>query len=889
VEIYDRNYGKDDPNYKFPAEYQPFIVGNLPFDQIDKAYKGYNYAINLNSIKQSQSMFARRVFDLLASNTVTVSNFSRGIRLMFGDLLISTDNGMEALRQLEALVDNEQSTRKLRLAALRKVMREHTYQDRLAYVLSKVRNQDNQSLLPNIVVNSYAKNQQQADSIFNSFQQQSHANKSLVLVVPGGFEPANVPEDERILIIAAPKAQDQNLIDLGSPKDWLAVMVPDDYYGTNYLLDLAIATRYAQAPVIGKATIYVFSTNSGINISNKGEQYRRVSQIPARSGIIKINQAENITLREWVGTLYTKQLEHQDALSIDEFNYCKNAGVDDFHSTQKMIVDDLPRLNSGLALQDIISQAEQIPPEAQDSTATPHLNGNDLAALFYQPPARTQVSISVQGKLLQIDSALEDGKHEYWYSIQDHLPQELGAKDGHLAFYLEVTPGLNIQLTLLFLDAQKQRISHVVKTANRNQEAELPAGTKYVRLGLRVYAAGSARIHALLLGHRKLQPAEILATGEHLLLTNHYPSDNDLYRNGFVHSRVVAYKKQGLKVDVFRLRNGEPLSYHEFGNVDCITGSQEALHQLLTSGHHKSVLVHFLDEDMWDVLKHHIDQTKMVVWVHGAEIQPFHRREYNYNTEEARKTGKIQSEKRMKFWRSLLQSMPSNLQLVFVSQYFAEEVMEDLGFRLPESQYKIIHNPIDTNLFHHETKPAEQRMRILSVRPYASAKYANDLSVEAILKLSKKPWFNELEFRIIGDGILFEETLSPLRKFRNIHIEQRFLSQKEIAQLHKSYGLFLCPTRMDAQGVSRDEAMSSGLVPVTNAVAAIPEFVDRNSGILAPGEDAEAMAEGIERLYHNPELFAAMSKEAARRVRTQTSNELIIKQEFQEIVDIEDS
>jgi len=80
LEIYDRNYGKNDPNYQFPEEYQQYIVGTLPFDQIDKAYKGYRYAINLNSIKQSQSMFARRVFELLASNTITISNFSRGIR-----------------------------------------------------------------------------------------------------------------------------------------------------------------------------------------------------------------------------------------------------------------------------------------------------------------------------------------------------------------------------------------------------------------------------------------------------------------------------------------------------------------------------------------------------------------------------------------------------------------------------------------------------------------------------------------------------------------------------------------------------------------------------------------------------------------------------------------
>ena len=118
--------GKNDPNYQFPPEYQPYIVGTLPFDQIDKAYKGYRYAINLNSIKQSQTMFARRVFELLASNTITVSNFSRGVRLLFGDLVITTDSGSEMVRHLNKVANDDTHSRKLRLAALRKVMQEHT-------------------------------------------------------------------------------------------------------------------------------------------------------------------------------------------------------------------------------------------------------------------------------------------------------------------------------------------------------------------------------------------------------------------------------------------------------------------------------------------------------------------------------------------------------------------------------------------------------------------------------------------------------------------------------------------------------------------------------------------------------------------------------------------
>ena len=80
------------------------------------------------------------------------------------------------------------------------------------------------------------------------------------------------------------------------------------------------------------------------------------------------------------------------------------------------------------------------------------------------------------------------------------------------------------------------------------------------------------------------------------------------------------------------------------------------------------------------------------------------------------------------------------------------------------------------------------------------------------------------------------------------------------------------------------EAMSSGLVPVTNAVTAIPEFVDESCGILASGEDYMGMAVGIEKLYKNPELFAQLSKNAATRVRKQTSKEFTIDKEIELII-----
>jgi glycosyltransferase involved in cell wall biosynthesis len=74
--------------------------------------------------------------------------------------------------------------------------------------------------------------------------------------------------------------------------------------------------------------------------------------------------------------------------------------------------------------------------------------------------------------------------------------------------------------------------------------------------------------------------------------------------------------------------------------------------------------------------------------------------------------------------------------------------------------------------------------------------------------------------------------------------------------------------------------MSSGLVPITNAVAAIPEFADENCAILAENEDYMGLADGIRKLYHNPELYVKMSENAAKRVRRQTSRQFTILKEL---------
>ena len=85
---------------------------------------------------------------------------------------------------------------------------------------------------------------------------------------------------------------------------------------------------------------------------------------------------------------------------------------------------------------------------------------------------------------------------------------------------------------------------------------------------------------------------------------------------------------------------------------------------------------------------------------------------------------------------------------------------------------------------------------------------------------------------------------------------------------------------MDSQGCSMCEAMSSGLVPITTNITAIPEFVDSKCGFLCESENYVEMADSIEKLYNDPELFQKMSLNSSNRIRKQLNLENLIKKEL---------
>lgn len=67
----------------FPEKYRPCIRGCVPYASLGQEIRRAEYALNINTVTNSDTMFARRVFELAASNTVILSNASKGMQKLF--------------------------------------------------------------------------------------------------------------------------------------------------------------------------------------------------------------------------------------------------------------------------------------------------------------------------------------------------------------------------------------------------------------------------------------------------------------------------------------------------------------------------------------------------------------------------------------------------------------------------------------------------------------------------------------------------------------------------------------------------------------------------------------------------------------------------------------
>ena len=837
LEIYDRNLGSARPEHAFPQRYNKMIVGTLKPDDIHIAYKGYNYGINMNSVGQSQTMFARRVYELLASNTVSVGNYARGVRNIFGDLTVATDSADTMQKQLDTYCGTMENYRKFRLLGLRKVLKDHLCEDRLGFIAQCVFGKDMRQKLPVVTVVSSASTDEEKLRVQKAFDRQTYENRQL--------------------IFAGEEA------DIGG--SFVAAFSPDDYYGENYLLDLVLSVRYSNADGFGKVNFYSQDGNE-VTIDKTDDTYKPCNKLFSTRSIVKKELVSDVDV-------FAQGIEiNGEFFCTDEFSYCRNCKDDKCDTADDIFVSDM-----GISLDVINNAAESIQyQELENDIIT--VTAKEMLDMSY---CKTKnIAVSLVGSRYAVTSKLGDSEAEYIelkkkFSVSDF------SDTGYVSVMFAGAGELVTESFCTFFDSAMNRLDSFSATGNRMLNAKVPAKAAYFSLSLRVRGSGTKEFSGITVSGSLSSGSAtpFLSRSDTVVVADHYPSYDDLYRYMFVHKRNLLYKEQSLVPDMLCINMWGDNGYREFENMNVTDGGADKLTAILENGRIKTVCVHFLNPYLWSVLKNYLDEINLIVWSHGSDIQPWHRRMFNYKTDADIENAKKASVIRENLWKEVFEySENHNIHFVYVSEFFKKQIEEDYGVNL-DDRCSIIHNCIDTQLFSYEKKAPEQRFNIMSVKSFSTLTYANDITQKAIEILSKEKEFSQMTFDLYGDGERFDTDTANIKKFPNVHLHRGFLTQSQIAQLHKTHGIYIATTRMDTQGVSRDEAMSSGLVPVANAVAAIPEFVNEDCGILAPAEDAVAVAEGILKLVRNPDLFMQMSQNAAEHVRNKTSQKYTINKE----------
>ncbi|OSI09334.1 CgeB family protein [Neisseria canis] len=133
LEFYNRYYGDNDPNHLIPEQYQEYEKPSVSNKETSRIYKSSLFGLNLNTVVDSDTMFARRVFELMSSNTLVLSNYSKGMDRLFGKNVIFLDTEPNRLKDLD-----NQTIERIREENLNNVLANHTYQKRFETILDTV-------------------------------------------------------------------------------------------------------------------------------------------------------------------------------------------------------------------------------------------------------------------------------------------------------------------------------------------------------------------------------------------------------------------------------------------------------------------------------------------------------------------------------------------------------------------------------------------------------------------------------------------------------------------------------------------------------------------------------------------------------------------------------
>ncbi len=88
--LIDRNF--NNKNYAYPEQYQPYVIPSIDHKILQKVHKLSTWSININTVTNSETMFANRAYELLAGGSLLLSNYSIGMNTILPNINIASSS-----------------------------------------------------------------------------------------------------------------------------------------------------------------------------------------------------------------------------------------------------------------------------------------------------------------------------------------------------------------------------------------------------------------------------------------------------------------------------------------------------------------------------------------------------------------------------------------------------------------------------------------------------------------------------------------------------------------------------------------------------------------------------------------------------------------------------
>ena len=240
-----------------------------------------------------------------------------------------------------------------------------------------------------------------------------------------------------------------------------------------------------------------------------------------------------------------------------------------------------------------------------------------------------------------------------------------------------------------------------------------------------------------------------------LVLVGEYKSEKQQYSNAFVHTRVKSYLENGVDAKVFVINKRNKKSSYIYDGVDVITGNIEDCINYINDYSIDDICVHFINRVMIKALSGVSRKVNVYIFVHGNEALRWYERIFPYLFTDFITIRRFieyifNNTISIPIIKNFLKKSTHNITLITVSEWM--KMMANKNWKCDNKEWIIIPNIIDDKLFIYNEKQPEQRYKLLLLRSFGSGKYANDISIKVIKKLSEYRDFERFQILIMGEA-----------------------------------------------------------------------------------------------------------------------------------------